>query len=364
MSLNIHSTDAISPLDTFSGDKGHGQPRGMAAWTAREEGKEAPAAPYMSCLHPDYKKLVKPSALRRMSPVIRMGLASAVSCLEQSGLDKPGAILVGSGLGCVRDTVRFLEQVTGQEEQLLNPTAFIQSTHNTVSGQIALTMGCRAANFTFSQKSLSFESALLEAMMRSKEDPSEGILLGGVDEVTEESHRLMVEGGCMKPLIEPDLYNSPTPGAAAGEGAAFFMVSGTPHADGGAAISDLEMVYGCPAGGIPEAVMRFLARNGCDAGGIDLLVSGRGGDATLRDRFRQVEALFPGSHVAGYKHLTGDYDTATALGLHLAVGMMEHHRVPGLFSISAGGSQRLDRVLLFNITRERDLSLILLKSQS
>ena len=86
-----------------------------------------------------------------MSPVIRMGLTASMVCMEKAGLEKPDAILVGSGLGCVRDTAKFLNQVIDNQELLLNPTAFIQSTHNTVSGQIALMLGCRAYNLTFSQ---------------------------------------------------------------------------------------------------------------------------------------------------------------------------------------------------------------------
>jgi len=354
MSLHIHSTAAISPLDTYA----TGSIGGAEAVEALRED-----VPYFTCVHPDYKQILNPAALRRMSPVIRMGLASALACLERSGIKMPGAVLVGSGLGCVKDTVRFLDQVTGQQEQLLNPTAFIQSTHNTVSGQIALTLGCRALNLTFTQKSLSFESALLEAIMLSAEDHERDILLGGVDEITQESHRLMVEAGCMKPGLEPDLLNSPTPGSAAGEGAAFFLVSGrSRHA--GPGITDLQVEHSCPAGEIGEAVGRFLERNHLRTQNVDMLVTGRGGDAGLRDRFLEAEVLFPESHIAAYKHVTGDYDTATAMGLYLAVLMMETGRVATPLRVRTGNREKLERVLHLNVTREGDLSLVLLSAGS
>ncbi len=45
----------------------------------------------------------------------------------------PGAIITGTALGCLEDTVTFLTRMIELNEELLPPTAFIQSTHNTVA---------------------------------------------------------------------------------------------------------------------------------------------------------------------------------------------------------------------------------------
>ena len=51
-------------------------------------------------------------------------------------------------------------------KNILTPTSFIQSTHNTVGGQIALELQCKGYNFTYVHGSNSFESALLDAKLQ------------------------------------------------------------------------------------------------------------------------------------------------------------------------------------------------------
>ncbi len=189
MPVYIRSAEAISPQKTFLEDD----------FLA---GPVIPEKPYFTCLNPDYKQFINPASLRRMSKVIRMGLTASKVCLEAAGISNPGAILIGSGLGCVQDTARFLNQVIDNNEQLLNPTAFIQSTHNTVSGQIALMLGCKEYNLTFTQKTISFETALLDAILLLEEGSAGDILVGGIDEIVEESYDLMVRSGCVKPGLE------------------------------------------------------------------------------------------------------------------------------------------------------------------
>ena len=61
-------------------------------------------------------------------------------------------------------TVRvFLRKMIEFEEKMLSPTAFIQSTHNTVGAQIALLLKCHHYNNTIVHRAFSFENALTEA---------------------------------------------------------------------------------------------------------------------------------------------------------------------------------------------------------
>ena len=50
-------------------------------------------------------------------------------------------------------------------EQMLNPTAFIQSTFNTVGAQLALLLKIHAYNVTYVHRGLSFESALIDGII-------------------------------------------------------------------------------------------------------------------------------------------------------------------------------------------------------
>ena len=332
MKAYIRSAAAISPQDSFEGEgwlKGDAQ--GVNEWG------------WFSCLHPEYKTFIKPAQLRRMSPLIRMGIATALRALEKAGVEQPGAIVTGTGLGCVRDTARFLKQMIDNREELLNPTAFIQSTHNTVSGQIALMLGCKAYNLTFSQASLSFETALLDAFLCLEEGMGP-VLLGGMDEVVEESFELFRKAGC--------------PGIP-GEGATFFVLDRVAGEGAMACIDGLEMIA------LPEDAARwkkhleaFLGEQGISAGEVDLLVSGcRCDDPGLEKGLREV---FPAAIHLGYKHLVGEYHTVSAFGCWLAAGVLSDRSIPDQCRMNAVEGKTINRALVLNQGMKRELAMLLL----
>lgn len=344
MPVYILSAEAISPQDTFQVDS-----LSSTSFSIVEPLSEKG---YFSSLHPNYKEYINPAALRRMSPVIRMGLTAAKVCMEQSGIDKPDAILVGTGLGCVKDTAKFLNQVIDNKEELLNPTAFIQSTHNTVSGQIALLLGCRKYNLTFSQNSISFQTALLDGMLMLEEGEASSILLGGIDEVVDESFQLLEKNGCLD--------------GPAGEGSNFFVLSSRAAEKCLARVDGLEILSTCrDKEEITAHTQSFLASKGLDVKDIDVFISGKNGDAGNQDIYRQVEQLFDPAKVVGYKHLVGEYDTATAFATWLGARIISDKLIPESLQIngkSEGFLERgpLRRVLIFNHAKGRDLTWILL----
>lgn len=352
MPIHIRTAEAISPQSTFRADE-------LPAMVGGQE--EA----YYSCQHPAYKELIPAPALRRMSPVIRMGMAASMACMESAAIARPGAILIGSGLGCVKDTVKFLNQVHEQEENLLNPTAFIQSTHNTVSGQIALALSCKEHNLTFTQKNISFESALLEGKLLLEEDPQLDILLGGLDELTPESHALLVEAACAKDGPMDTSLDSTSRGAVAGEGAAFFILSGEAGNSDLACIDDLALEFGIKSGAdTQQAILAFLKKNGLLPEDVDLVLSGRNGDAGSREFYLAAEGLFPGSGLAAYKHLFGEYDTASAMGLYLGSKILQKGRIPEAMELRAPRDAGLSRVLLLNLGKGAASSFLLLSKSS
>ena len=148
----------------------------------------------------DIKQLIPDAGLRRrMSTVIKSAVSTAVECLggidEISSLD---AIITATGWGCLTDSERFLRNIIVDKEQLLNPTPFIQSTFNTVGGQIALLKHQHCYNVTYVNRSHSFEDALLDAMMRVADGDSENILVGAFDEQTPTQHRIMERMGLFR----------------------------------------------------------------------------------------------------------------------------------------------------------------------
>lgn len=157
---------------------------------------------------PDFKEFIPPAALRRLSPVLRMGLAASIECKNEIGKDFD-AIVVGTGLGCLKDTEKFLSTFLTSTSDFLSPTAFIQSTHNTIGGQISLGLGNHAYNMTHTQNNLSFEVSLLDAMMCLNEG-KKNVLVGAADEKID----FLKE---VQPTLIPDLF-------PLSSGASFFVL--------------------------------------------------------------------------------------------------------------------------------------------
>ena len=135
----------------------------------------------LKCIEPDYKEYIKPIQMRRMSRTLKMGVSAAGKCLRDAGVEVPDAIIVGTGLGMIADTEKFLRSIIDNKETLLTPTSFIQSTHNTIGAHIAVMLKCNKYNLTYVNDFLSFENALLDTMIRLLEDPAEKILLACIE---------------------------------------------------------------------------------------------------------------------------------------------------------------------------------------
>ena len=100
-------------------------------------------------IYNDIKLLIPDATMRRrMSNVLKRSVATAVECMN--GIDNIAlldAIITSSSLGLLADSEKFLKNVVDNEEVLINPTPFIQSTFNTVGAQIALFL-CLCAKCT------------------------------------------------------------------------------------------------------------------------------------------------------------------------------------------------------------------------
>lgn len=129
---------------------------------------------------PDFKAFVSPNALRRMSTILRLGIACSKACMNQVGREFD-AISAGTSLGCLTDTEKFLVTINTVSGDILSPTAFIQSTHNTISGQISLELKNHSYNMTHTQNALSFEVALKDGML-CVDEGKKTVLVGAADE--------------------------------------------------------------------------------------------------------------------------------------------------------------------------------------
>src|SRR5258708_14648855 len=101
-----------------------------------------PTGNRLKAIEPDYTTFIDAKSIRRMSRIVKMGVAAAYRCLREAGVEKPDAIVTGTAYGCLEDTAIFLSQLLRQQERMRAPPPFIQSTHNTVGTQITLMLQC------------------------------------------------------------------------------------------------------------------------------------------------------------------------------------------------------------------------------
>lgn len=324
-----------------------------------------PAGSRLQCIEPDYTGLIPPMQLRRMSKVVRMGIATAKQALQDAGLEKPDMISLGTAYGCLADTGQFLEKMITQEERMLTPTAFIQSTHNTVGGQIALLTSCYGHNFTYVHRGHSFESALQESMMcldeltASGDQPDFSILFGGIDEQTDASFQIISRFGTYKNAHEA--FDVPSEGTIAGEGANLFVATNRPGEGCYARVVDV-----CMAGeeDMAQKLQEFLRVNGLSAGDIDTCLIGVNGDSRYDQHILSHVAALNKARLVGFKKWCGEYPTSSAFAFTLACMFLQQTPISDqmLLQNSPNPGGKPERILIYNHYKQHYHSFILLSS--
>ena len=336
--MYIRATGNISPQRTF----GHQPLVDAVAYSGNR----------LACIEPDYKDFIDPKQIRRMSRIIRMGVAAAMECLQEAGVKVPDAIVTGTAYGCLEDTNSFLSKMVEFKEELLTPTAFIQSTHNTIGAQIGLLLQCNNYNNAFVHRGFSFESALLDGMMLLKENDATNVLVGAIDEITNTSHTILNRLGLCKqgPVSNLDIYKTKTKGTIAGEGAVFFLLATDPSATDYAKLDGLHTFYK-PEGGtaIEKQIADFLAKNNVSINDIDLIITGKNGDASSDEVYDQLsETIFSNKEIVNYKYLCGEYPTAASFAMWLAATTIKAEKLPAVLSSAVLQDKKINRILIYN----------------
>jgi 3-oxoacyl-[acyl-carrier-protein] synthase II len=331
-------------------------------------------ADYLKCVEPNYKEFIEPLQARRMSRLIKMGITSAKLCLadyEQNlpsphgrgaGGEVPDSIITGTGLGSVEDTEKILGTIH-LDQPFLNPTPFMQSTYNTISSQIAINLKCHGYNSTYVHRTFSFESTLQDAMLQIEEGSSNTILAGGIDEMTMNHLEIVRKLGELKrePFHSLDLFSYSTPGAMAGEGSGYFLLSPEKSEKTYARLRAVETIYNpyTPAE-MTERIFSLLAQNGLTASDLDVVLLGLNGHREQDAIYRGIaESAFPSNAMAAYKHLCGEYHTSSAFALWVAANMIRRQEYLSILHISGNKPASLKNILIWNHYRGKNHSLLL-----
>lgn len=347
MAIYIRSAAAISIQEPLSNQ-----------WSKEPVGY---AQPHNRCLEPDFKAFLDPIAARRMSRIIKRAAVTAARVTEESGIVVPDAVISGTGLGCVEDTEKFLTAMVNGGEEFLQPTYFIQSTHNTISSQIAIRLKCHGYNNTHVHRGISFESALFETALLFGCGRIKSALTGGYDELTPAYFTLLDRLGYWRKEVADTLniIQHPGRGSFAGEGGVSFMLSAEKGAGALAELSGVELGY-CPesAGAMTD---RLLDRCGIKRQEIGLVMTGMNGDEENDRVYRTfLEKEFPLAEGAFYKPLCGEFFTAPAYGTYVAATCLQKGEVPARLMLNGKVSGNLRHILLYNHWQNREHSLILL----
>lgn len=311
---------------------------------------------------PNYGDFIAPAAARRMSKGIKMGIAASKLALSEAGLRNVDAIVIGTGMGCIRDSEKFVEAIIDNQEQYLTPTAFIQSTHNTVSGQVAIELQCKGYNITYVHSSVSFESAILDAKLLIELNESASILIGGVDELgdhTTEVHKLI--GHVKKEKIDiSEVLTSKTKGSIFGEGANFFVLSNEKEQSTYAQLKAIKLFNTMKLSDLSEELENFLLESGFTISDIDLAVLGNNGDVDFDVFYKHLSlGVLSETEQVFYKHLSGEFHTASSFGFWLASKIIKTQSIPK-FLKNNNKSLHYKVVLLYNQYRGENHSFTLL----
>lgn len=135
-------------------------------------------------------------AFRRIGRYVKLAQVGAVECLAAAG--GPGAldprrvgVYLGSGLGNVVDIIPLAEGILDPARRWSSPIAFAGCVGNAAAFYVARALELDGPNVTVSQEELSFEGALLEAVLALGAGRVDRALVGGVDVLSgePEAHR-------------------------------------------------------------------------------------------------------------------------------------------------------------------------------
>ncbi len=287
-------------------------------------------------IQPDYKKYVPVALLRRMSKILRMSIACSAECFDQSKL-QADAIIVGTGLGCLDDTEKFLNNLITIQGALLPPTSFIQSTHNTIAGQISLIFQNHGYNMTHTQNTCSFEHALIDAMLCLKDGMS-NVLVGAADEYI--------------PALDPIAEKLNQKELNLSSAASFFLLSQEEENGVGVKLLDSKSIFANAS--IEKEVEIFLEKNKIRRSDIGLMLY----SSNSSDQAEIMKSQFKEAKRIAYTDYSGYYFSNSAFAFHMAYDALMNSKRHSLKKANHGNSL----ALICNQLSPYSLGLTLLES--
>jgi 3-oxoacyl-(acyl-carrier-protein) synthase len=313
-------------------------------------------------IEPNYGPLIPAALLRRMGKAVRMGVGAGLPLIQKSPVE---GIILGTVNGGLGDCLKFLNQIVDYNEGTLTPTHFVQSTPNSVAGNLALMSKVTGYNTTHVHKGLAFEAALLDAILLLEEKRLKKILVGSIEEISDYNHNIDLLNGHFKlgDFTSENLLTQDSAGSVNGEGATMFVVDAERNENTLAQIRDVDQINNPQGNDLEEKLSMLLSRNGLQFNDIDTLFLGVSGDNRTDHLYTEFQSrFFPDSNSFSYKNLVGDYPTASAFAVWMALQMLSGHPVPALCVYQRKSEAKAANILIYNHYKGVQHGLILLSA--
>ena len=311
-------------------------------------------------IDPNFAAYLTPIMSRRMCSLLKRAIITSRLTLQKASVAMPDAIISGTGLGCVENTEKFLYSIWENEEKYLQPTFFMQSTHNIISSAIAIDLKCHGYNNTYVHRGTSFEHALFDALIQFRNQRIRSALVGGYDELTPDYYIFFNRLGILD--FSKQDASRPKTKCFAGEAAVSMLLHTEKNEQTLCELNGVEIMYRPSIQQIRENLASLLSQADCSLSEIDAVVIGSNSnppnDAVYDNIVPQVFGNLP---IMQYKHLFGQSFSSSAMGTYAAAICLYKQSIPAhLLTDREESIRSVKRILLYNHHQNKSHSLILL----
>lgn len=310
--------------------------------------------PLAQTIDPPFREYIDAREVRRMSNICKRALVTMHCTLADTGIEQPDAIISGTGVGCLKFTEHFLDDLCENHEEMLSPTYFMQSTHNTVSSTLAIHTHNHGYNTTYSHGETSFDLALQDACMQMRLGDIGNALVGGYDEMVESYFSLLRKTG----------YVGMEGMVPCGEVSVSMLLDSVCHAHALCELCGISILHAPSAERMNAELQSLLRDAGLQKEDISYVLTGMNGNPQNDYIYNKVSAdLLPRVPLLRFKHLFGENFTASAFGIYVAAHCLHESRIPSALLVDEAGEQpKAPRALLvLNQKGGSDITMTLLK---
>ncbi len=305
----------------------------------------------------DLTRWLAPMASRRMSPASRWAVAASNMAVDQAGVGtekgERTAVVASNAYGAAVVTEKILCQIFLEGPEAVSPALFTESVANAPAAQVALALGARGPNLTFTQRQAGPLIALAQAAALLGRGAADLAVVATVDEVSPVLHAVLDRFRALAPSSGPDGDEVARPfdrrrdGCLVGEGAAVMVLEPETAARARSARMLARVLaagsafdptasrtgWGRNPSGLADTLSLQLGRLGLTTSDLDLVVSGASGIPT-HDRYealllRELWAGRPLPTTLAPRAVTGETGVGLLAAAVLAAGGAPFGATPG-----------------------------------